>query len=406
MSGDADILQLHRGPVYPPPTGEAVRIWETAKKLSEFGTVWLGHPTDEERELEPGVRAVDTANPFLDRKATRIYAWNAAFGLSADNPLDRLQTRATVRRFERFGVDFDLVCCESPQMLRAGRELADYYDAPLLLNKHNAMFDLLDQQLGLRPVPGFIRRRAVANLKAFEQRGIDAADAVVFQSEDDREEFRLPDDTVVDVIPNGTDFEAIAAGGNPERLRNRLGIPATATVCLFIGSGNYEPNIIAIEKILEELAPALPDVAFVVVGTNPPETDRENVYTPGFVEELPDALSLADVAICPLTTGSGTKLKMMDYLAAGLPIVTTSVGAQGIPLEDGHDALIRDSRAGFVEAIRTLDESASLRASLGAEAETLGEKFAWSSLMEGYEPILRELLGRADARPRSPPTRR
>ncbi|WP_435181718.1 glycosyltransferase family 4 protein [Halorussus sp. AFM4] len=392
MVGDAGVLQLHRGDLYPPSNGEEVRIWETAKKLAEFGSVTLAHPDDVAVD-HPGVRAVNTDNPFLDRKLSRIYAWYASFAAGADNRLDRLQAERTVRRCKRLDREFDVVCCENPQMLRAGVRLADHYDAALLLNKHNAMYDLVDQQFGLRPVPGVVRRRAVRNLRRFEQWGIDAADAVVFQSPDDAEGFRLPDDTIVETIPNGTDFEAIDAGGDPDRVRERFGIPDAATVCLFVGAFDYDPNAVAADVILDELAPALPDVEFLLVGRDPPAATRDNVHAPGYVEDLPGALAAADVAVCPLTLGSGTKLKMLDYLAAGLPVVTTDVGAQGLPLEDGETALVRNSWDAFADAVETLAESEQLRASLASNGRELGRQYSWDALFEAYDAVLDELLG-------------
>lgn len=392
MADSPTVLQLHRGAVHPPSNGEEVRIWETAKKLSEYGTVWLAHPDGEGEELHPGVRGVGTDNPFLDYKTSRIYAWNALFGLSADSRLDRLQSRRTVRTLTRLDATFDVVCCESPQMLRASRRLAEYYDARLLLNKHNAMYDLLDQQLELRPVPAALRRRAVANLRRFEQWGIDAADAVVFQSEEDVSAFALPDDATVEVIPNGTDFDTIDAGGDPEAARERLGLHDAETICLYVGAFDYDPNAVAAEVVVDELAPALPDVEFLLVGRDPPSADRENVHAPGFVDDLPGVLSLADVALCPLTLGSGTKLKMLDYLAAGLPIVTTEVGTQGLPLEDRETALIRSSWGGFVDAIEELRASETLRAELSTNARTLGREYSWDALLDGYDSVLDELL--------------
>jgi glycosyltransferase involved in cell wall biosynthesis len=389
---DNDVLHLHRGPVYPPSDGGEKRIWETAKKLSEFGTVWLAHPCEDDLELPSGIEAVDVDNAFMESKPSRIYAWNAFLSVSEDNVFDRLQARSTVRTLERSVVQFDVICCECPQMLRASYWLSRRFDAPLLVNMHNAMFDLLDQQLGSKPIPKFLRARATQHLKKLEQWGIDEADAVVFQSERDRASFDLPNDTLIDVITNGTDFAEIDDGGGPERLRNRLGISKDATVCLFVGAYDYQPNGVAGEIIIDELAPELPEVEFLLVGRNPPATDRRNVHTPGFVENLPDALSLADVAICPLTLGSGTKLKMMDYLAAGLPIVTTEVGAQGIPLADEEAALIRDVPDGFVDAIRELRDSETLRASLSTNAKELGREYSWETLLEGYEPIMRTLL--------------
>lgn len=384
-----DILHLHRESVYPPSDGGEVRTWKTANRLADHGTVWFAQPGVNNYEYENGVRTLDIGNPYLWTKATRIYLWNA--WLAAGSGFDERQTEWTVDTLVQHPATFDLVVCESPQMIRASRRLAEHEDAELLVNFHNSMFELLDQQLRSRRVPGFLRRRAVDRLRDLEQSAIDAADAVVFQSEDDVTHYDLPENTFVDVIANGCDYDWIADGGEPERVAESLGLPTDGTTCVYVGAYDYEPNQQAASHICEEIAPELPGVTFVLAGRNPPESTPANVLTPGFVSDLPGLLSAADIALCPLTMGSGTKLKIMDYLAAGLPIVTTPVGTQGIPIEDGRDALVVDRPAGFPHAIRRLEESPELRRSLGENAAALGQQFDWDRLLEGYDRLLEAL---------------
>lgn len=386
-----DILHLHRESVYPPSDGGEVRAWKTADRLSRSGTVWFAQPCANAHVYENGVRTVDVGNPYLRTKATRIYLWNAMLGLDAAGRFDRHQTDLTVETLVQHPASFDLVVCESPQTIRASRELADHFDAKLLVDFHNAMYELLDQQLRSRPIPGVLRRRAVAHLRRLEHAALEAADAAVFQSPDDVDAYDVPSDTVVEVIPNGCDYEWIAEGGDPDAVETRLGLDG-GTVCVYVGAYDYEPNREAADAICEEIAPAMPAVTFVLAGRNPPASTPPNVETPGFVDDLPGLLSRADVALCPLTTGSGTKLKVMDYLAAGLPIVTTEVGTQGIEIEDGVHALVRDEPAAFPEAIRRLKRTPALRGSLGEHAATLGEQYAWDGLLEGYDDLLATLF--------------
>lgn len=388
---DLDILHLHRESVYPPSDGGEVRTWKTADRLADSGTVWLAQPCANGHVYDNGVRTVDVGNPYLRWKPPRIYLWNAL--LAAGDRFDRHQAALTVGTLRQHPTDFDLVVCESPQMIRASRELAEHDDAALLVNFHNSMYELLDQQLGSRPIPGPIRRRAVETLRRLEQSAIEAADAVVFQSPDDVDAYDRLEDTIVEVIPNGCDYDWIADGGDPERAAAELGLSDDRTTCVFLGAYDYEPNQRAAAAICEEIAPALPDVTFVLAGRNPPGETPENVLTPGFVDDLPGLLAAADVALCPLTMGSGTKLKMMDFLAAGLPIVTTPVGTQGIPIEDGVHALVRDRPGAFPDAIRRLERSPSLRSSLGESAAELGRQYAWDTLLEGYDDLIRDLFG-------------
>lgn len=387
-----DVLHLHRESVYPPSDGGEVRAWKTAERLTNAGTVWFAQPGANNYVYDNGVRTIDLGNPYLRTKLTRIYLWNGLLAVDARGWFDKHQADKTVQTLVQHPESFDLVVCESPQMIRASQELADHFDAKLLVNFHNAMFELLDQQLRSRSIPGFLRKRAVEELRQLEQSAIYAADAVVFQSDDDIAAYDCPADTIVEVIPNGCDYDDIAEGGDPEQVSEKLSI-GDNTTCVFVGAYDYEPNRVAAHVICDDIAPELPGIDFVLAGRNPPTSTPTNVETPGFVDDLPGLLAAADIALCPLTMGSGTKLKMMDYLAAGLPIVTTETGTQGIGIDDGVHALVREPSA-FCNAIRDLEQSPTRRQQLGENAQQLGRQYAWDNLLEGYDDILAELFPR------------
>ncbi|MFC4357701.1 glycosyltransferase family 4 protein [Halobium salinum] len=382
-----NILQLHIDPVYPPTNGGETRVWKTAEHLSSFGEVWLACPWQHDLELPGGVRAVPLDTVLLRRKALRIYAWNALQAFDGNHPLNRLLTRAVLRDLHRQVPKVDVVVCETLQMWGAAQQFAERFDAKLLLTEHNADFDNLRQNLAGTPVPAPIADRAVRNLREYERQAVSRADAVVFQSESDRELF-AGSWMCARVIPNGCDVDEIRSAGDPKQLREDLGIPSDTPVCLYVGSFDYGPNRDAAHFIARELAPAFPEVTFLLVGRDPPQLDRENVLSPGFVDDLPSALALSDIALCPLSTGSGTKLKMMDYLAAGLPIVTTTVGAAGISIEDGESALVRDDADGMREAIATLLSSEATRDRLSSNAAALGTQYDWEQLLSGYDSLL------------------
>lgn len=384
-----NILHLHRESVFPPSDGGEVRAWKTADRLADNGTVWFAQPCANNHVYDNGVRTIDIGNPFMQTKGRRIYLWNAS--LAAGSHINKRQTEYTVETLRQHPTSFDLVVCESPQMIRASQQLADYNNADLLVNFHNSMYELLDQQLQSRHVPRFLRKRAVRRLQRLEQSAIDAASIVVFQSEDDKSHYRLPRDTPVRVIPNGCEYDSIAHGGDPGQVKETLGLQNEETVCVFVGAYDYEPNMQAANHICDTIAPELPDITFVLAGRNPPKKTPKNVSTPGFVSDLPGLLSAADIALCPLTMGSGTKLKIMDYLAAGKPIVTTPVGTQGIPIKDGRDAIIVDQPDAFPAAIRQLERSPNLQQSLAKNAADLGMEYDWNRLLSGYDELIDEL---------------
>ena len=173
------ILQLARLPVYPPTNGRERRIWETARKLSSFGEVTLASPKVTDRPNEPAVSLAATDNPLLETKPRYVSLWNAALVAGPNNPYDRLSTRLTLRGLP--DGPFDLVVAESPQVTRAAVRLARRDDATLLVDKHNASFEILASFLADTPLPGPVVTRAVDAHRTHEQWAIDAADAVVFQ---------------------------------------------------------------------------------------------------------------------------------------------------------------------------------------------------------------------------------
>jgi glycosyltransferase involved in cell wall biosynthesis len=376
--------------MYPPKNGAEVRLWKTAQKLGTLGDLWVAAPPGEERP-DGDIELIDLQSPLFTHQPVWDELWTGLFVVSAEHPLRRPLANAVVDPVERTAVSFDVVVCEFPQVTDAAISLATAHDAKLLLNKHNADYEMLDGYLRERSVPSVVRRRLVENFRAFEASAIDAADVTVFQSEADRKRFDVGSATDTFVIPNGCDYREINHGGDPAAAARECGVTGDRFVCVFLGSYDYAPNRRAARLIVDDLAPALPGVDFLLLGRNPPSVSGDNVYAPGYVEELAGALHLADAALCPLMTGSGTKLKMLDYFAAELPVISTTVGIQGLAVESDRDVLVRDDREGFVEGVERLRSSPALRRRLGESGRQIAAEHAWSSLMSDYDAVIEAL---------------
>lgn len=390
-----NILQLSRNTPYPPQSGEEVRVWKTAEKLSELGDVWVAAPL-EGRQLPDGIRAVDLSSSLLARRVVWNELWTGLFLLGERHPLRPVLRDSIVDAVET-GIDdvtFDVVVCEVPQVADAAFELADDHHARVLMNKHNADHTILEGFLDEWNAPGVVRKRAVGNFRSFEQWGIAEADVTVFQSEDDMERFGVSVGPDRFVIPNGCDFEWIRDGGDPESAARECGVSPDAFTCVFLGSYDYAPNRRAASVIDERIAPTFPEMQFLLVGRDPPAVSGDNVFTPGFVDDLPGTLGLADVALCPLFSGSGTKLKMLDYFAAGLPVVTTPVGVQGLDVEHERNALIYEDADGMCRGIERLQSSEKLRNQLSEAGLEVGARHSWETLMERYEDVFESLESR------------
>jgi glycosyltransferase involved in cell wall biosynthesis len=224
-------------------------------------------------------------------------------------------------------------------------------------------------------------------VKFFEQELVEAADLVLACSETDKELFvRLYqiDPDKIAIVPNGvncTDLQPIDKSLK-EQLRKKMKI--TQSVAVFVGS-EYQPNIEAGKYIIDVLAGQCPDILFLIVGGAGSALEgknRTNVRICGIVsdDEKKTLLAVSDIAINPVTTGSGTNIKMFDFMAAGLPTITTPVGARGIL---GNESFIVAVRREFPKEIRKILADPGSYATISQNARTLvEEQYDWNGISE------------------------
>ena len=209
--------------------------------------------------------------------------------------------------------------------------------------------------------------------RRLERWAVDAYDATIAVSDDDARQ--LGTDIVV---PNGVDTDAIRPTPLPDR-------PAL----VFVGTLGFLPNVEGIrwfcEQVLPEVARAVPDVRLTVVGRDPvPEvralaSDRvEVVASPPSV--LP-YVQQARVALVPIRIGSGTRLKALEAMAAGRPVVGTTIGLDGLGIVDGEHALVRDDAAGTAAAVtRLLQDDATAQRLVARGRAHVEQHYGWPTI--------------------------
>jgi glycosyltransferase involved in cell wall biosynthesis len=219
-------------------------------------------------------------------------------------------------------------------------------------------------------------------------------------SESDRDDLRRlygVDPARLAIVPNGVDTAAIrfTAPAAKAQVKAEFGL-AGQRIALFVGSW-HPPNLEAAELVFE-IAQATPDVTFLLAGSQClPMAERPrptNVGLMGVVDDetLGGLLALADVALNPMLGGSGTNLKLATYLAAGVPVITTPIGARGYALVDGVDALIARA-ADFPAKIRRLVDDGALAASLAHRGRRLVvERYDWKAIASEMVSAVRRLL--------------
>ncbi|MCP8307152.1 MAG: glycosyltransferase family 4 protein [archaeon] len=213
--------------------------------------------------------------------------------------------------------------------------------------------------------------------RTLEDIGIARTSRVITVSEYDRDLIvrRGAPPEKVKLVPNFVDCSRYAKVKEDKiaEIKGRYDLNGGAVV--FIGGLDYPPNRLAVKRICEEIAPRViadvPNAKFLVIGRSPPrEFNHPSVMFMGHVygDELAPYLLASDVAIAPIEFGTGTRLKILEYFAAGKPVVSTSTGALGLDVSNGINILIEDDYRRFSDQIVRLLTNYGLSKSLGDEA--------------------------------------
>lgn len=232
-------------------------------------------------------------------------------------------------------------------------------------------------------------------LERFERWACQTADWITAVSDADRESLLGllgKSSPPITVVPNAIDV------GHYQK-------PVTGEIphfdVVFSGKMDYRPNVDAMLWFGREIWPlihgARPETTFAIVGQKPharldPLRRLPGVTITGLVPEVLPYLAGATVYVLPLRMGSGTRLKLIEAMAAGVPIVSTTLGAEGYPVTPGHELLLADEPAAFARAVLRLLDGDELRARLAAAGRHLAWQFDWRRVMPAFLEIY-EALG-------------
>ncbi len=390
------IALLTRGDLFPTWHGAAVKIVRTAEALAQAGDAVFVLTDDRDgywsvtahgwRKVPFGTtfRALEEA-PLL-RNGARAERWCARVGYP---PEEHFLYRpvfdpAWWARALYVGLRerIDVYQAEFPGYAAPAWLAARVLGGRTVAVMHNVEFDRLRQMAGLPAA-------ALGRIRAIEVALLRAMDGVVAVSEADRAritEAGVPD-ARVSVVPHGVDVDAY--GGRPVDLRVRYGLGG-GPVVFFHGTLHYGPNADAVRYLAEELAPRLPRGAtLLMAGMSPPrayETDR--VRFTGPLDDLPAHIEAADVCVCPIFAGGGTRMKLLEYFAAAKAVVSTAVGAEGLDVRD-DEHLVLAEREGFADAVVALLGDPDRRRRLGRAARGYARARDWRAVTASYREVHR-----------------
>jgi glycosyltransferase involved in cell wall biosynthesis len=174
----------------------------------------------------------------------------------------------------------------------------------------------------------------------------------------------------------------------------------TAVRIGFLASFGHQPNVDAAlyftESILPLIRKRMPAAEFVVAGRNPPsfllDAKEQFITCLGFVEDVPAFYGSVDIVVAPIRYGGGIKIKVLEAMACGKPVVTTSVGAEGIAEAGEGVFLVADDPTAFAEAVVALLSDKNRRTSMGKQARQIIERrFSWQRVCDDMDKIYQAL---------------
>ncbi len=274
-------------------------------------------------------------------------------------------------------------------------------ETPVIYDAHNAEYALQQriyetERETLSQIPGalysFIQARRVREL---ERRVCRMVDHVIAVSDTDAQLLRnLGCATPVTVVSNG-----ISTTLYETRRTDPVDLEQAALV--FTGKMDYRPNVDAALWFAQDILPLirreLPNAHFYVVGQSPHTRldvlrGQAGITLTGLVPEIIPYLQAASVFVVPLRMGSGTRLKVLEAMACGCPIVSTPIGAQGLTITDGQELLLAEEAQAFAQAVIKLHRDPDLARQIGRQARQFVKTYYdWSVLLPHLFEVYKEL---------------
>jgi sugar transferase (PEP-CTERM/EpsH1 system associated) len=396
------ILWVKAGGLVPPDTGGKIRSYNILRELArEHSVTFFSFYAAHDGDLHPGLK--DTFDRVvcvpLRLPAPKSIAEMRDYGirlLSSEpysitkycRPEVRHRLQALLKQ-----ETYDVILCD---FIFAAGVIPWNWPTPKVLFTHNVEATIWQRhyEVANNPIWKAISWREWRKMEAAEPRYLRLADRVLTVSETDRDAFTpFLDPRKLIVIPTGVDVDYFQP----------MPVEETKNSLVFTGSMDWLPNEDAILYFVDAILPLikaqLPEVSLEVVGRSPSRklqalAEREkSVRLTGWVEDIRPFVARGSICIVPLRIGGGTRLKIFEAMAMSKAVVSTSIGAEGLPVRSGENILLADTPKQFAESVIYLLRDSDARTRLGSAARTLVlENYSWTKVAESFARTLHDAV--------------
>jgi glycosyltransferase involved in cell wall biosynthesis len=379
------VLFLTHEPPFPPVSGARIRTWNLMRQLNEQG--WrvslFGLVTSEEERTAAAGPLGQLCDEVLLHvlPATRRARYRRLAGALARR--EAFQSRyfhdaAGAAALRASGL-FERADAIVVSLLYMHPYLPPSLDERAVFDTHNSEVHRLGSMVRAAPLSprGVVARLQAAPVERLERAFTRRAARTIAVSEPERAYFDAIAPGRVDLVPNGVDCSGLAFRAEQPR----------EPELLFVGSMGYGANQDGVGWFTADVLPRLerPGLRFTVVGAGAPRSLQRRLgrapattELTGFVERTDPYFDRARVMVVPLRIGGGTRLKILEALARGVPVVSTSLGCEGLDLRHGHDLLVGDGPEAFATAVgELLDDDRRCRELAERGVATVRSRYDW-----------------------------
>jgi len=387
---------------YPLVSGGRVRVYNLLKRIATRHEVWLACHLHSPEEVE-GVEHMRSlcgrvATGLLRRESPmRHLPGIARYALQGWPPeLKFLHSPELARTLDAWcrEVTFDVVQVEESRMALYLESLPDAMRSVRVMTFYDVAFD---QSARIAAVEGSAVSRARSRLHAavmrrWEPRYAERFDRCIVVSEQDRQRLALANPRLaIDVVPNGVDTAAYLP----------LGWEHSEPRVMFIGNMSYRPCIDAANTLVGEILPIvrreLPEVGAYIVGSGVTDETRAlasaAVTVTGQVEDVRPYYARSMVCVVPLRAGGGTRLKILESMALGRPVVSTTLGCEGLDVTPGEHLLVADDpREMAAGIVRLLTDHGCRDRFVTSARRLVAERYDWDGIAERQLALYADLV--------------